>query len=151
MDLFSKEKKSQLYFRDDNKFKFVKREIGFSCLLEKAGAVLKRGWKHFYGNQFFFLGYKKMSADTVTLGFSRDIILDPFNKVSVGEAAGDKPDLKAKGSLQRWIAAIAENQRHTYRAKRQTSMKTDIVNWSLIFVLFIMIVAWLISFLKAML
>lgn len=150
MDLFSKEKKSQLYFRDDNKFKFVKREIGFSCLLEKTKDTLKRGWKHFYGNQFFFLGYKKMSADTVTLGFARDIILDPFNKVSVGTAAGDKPDLKVAGSLQKWIATIAENQRHTYRSKRPTTMKTDIVNWSLIFVLFIMIVAWLITFMKGM-
>lgn len=148
MNIFNKERKTQLYFRDDNKFQFVKRALEFSCLLEKASDVLKRGWKHFYGNQFFFPGYKRMSADSVTLGFARDIILDPFNKIPTGEEVGEKPDLKNKVSLKKWIAKIAENQRHTYRSKRQISRATDIINWALVGVLFVMIMAWAIIFLK---
>lgn len=148
MNIFQKERRTHLFFRDDNKFQFIKRELGFSCLLEKAGDVLKRGWKHFYGNQLFFPGYKRISADTVTLGFARDIILDPFNKIPTGAEVGEKPDLKDKPSLKKWIAKIAENQRHTYRSKRQVSRTTDIINWSLAIVLFIMIVSWAITFLK---
>lgn len=148
MGLFSKERKTHLYFRDDNKFKFIKRNLDFSCLLEKAGDVLKRGWKHFYGNQLFFPGYKRMGADSVTLGFARDIILDPFNKIPTGEEVGEKPDLKNKLSLKNWIAKMAENQRHIYRSKPQTSKITDIINWALVSVLLVMIVVWAITFLK---
>lgn len=150
MNLTRKEKKTQIYFRDDNKFHFIKRELEFSCLVEKAADVLKRGWKHFYGNQFFFPGYKKLSADSVTLGFARDIILDPFNKIPTGESVGEKPS-KDKNSLVKWIAKIAENQRHTYRSKRQVSRTNDIINWSLSIVLLIMIVAWAITFLMRVL
>jgi len=147
MNLTNKEKKTQLYFRDDNKFHLVKRELEYSCLVEKKGEDLKRGWKHFYGNQFFFPGYKRMSADAVTLGFARDIILDPFNKIPTGETAGEKPG-KDKQSLIKWIAKIAENQRHTFRSKRQISRSNDIINWTLSGVLIIMILGWVISFLR---
>lgn len=147
MSLLNKERRTHLFFRDDNRFQFIKRELEFSCLVEKASDVLKRGWKHFYGNQLFFPGYKKMSADTVTLGFARDIILDPFNKIPTGEEVGEKPDLKNKISLKNWIAKIAENQRHTYRSKRQVSRTTDIINWSLAIVLLVMIISWAITFL----
>ena len=147
MSLLNKERRTHLFFRDDNRFQFIKRELEFSCLVEKASDVLKRGWKHFYGNQLFFPGYKKMSADTVTLGFARDIILDPFNKIPTGEEVGEKPDVKNKISLKNWIAKIAENQRHTYRSKRQVSRTTDIINWSLAIVLLVMIISWAITFL----
>ena len=150
MNILQKERKSQLYFRDDNKFQFMKRDLEFSCLLEKKGDTLKRGWKHFYGNQFFFGGYKKMSADAVTLRFARDIILDPFDKVKTGDSVGEKPS-KDKIGLLNWIAKIAENQRHTYRSKRQMSRTTDIINWALIFVLFAMVTGWLITFLRGVL
>ena len=148
MNLTGKERKTQLYFRDDNKFHFVKRLLEYSCLVEKKGDELKRGWKHFYGNQFFFSGYKRMSADSVTLGFARDIILDPFNKIQIGDSVGEKPDLKDKTSLKKWIAKIAENQRHTFRSKRQVSRTTDIINFTLSCVLLIMILVWAITFLR---
>ena len=148
MNLTGKERKTQLYFRDDNKFHFVKRLLEYSCLVEKKGDELKRGWKHFYGNQFFFPGYKRLSADSVTLGFARDIILDPFNKIQIGDSVGEKPDLKDKTSLKKWIAKIAENQRHTFRSKRQVSRTTDVINWTLSGVLLIMILVWAITFLR---
>lgn len=140
-----KERKTQLYFSDDNKFQFIKREVQYSCLVEKIGDTLKRAWKHFYGNQYFFAGYKKMSADTVTLGFARDIILDPFNKVPVGESVGEKPR-KDKVGMTKWIAKIAENQRHTFRSKRQNTKTNNIINISLSVVLIIMILVWAITY-----
>lgn len=146
MNILGKEKKTQLYFRDDNKFQFIKRELIYSCLVERASGALIRAWKHFYGAQLFFPGYKRMSADSVTLGFSRDIILDPFNKIPSGESAGEKPNIKNKLSLGIWIAKIAENQRHTYRSKRKSTAKEDVVNLVLVGVLLIMVVAWVIKF-----
>lgn len=142
----AKEKKTQLYFRDDNKFQFIKRELAYSCLVERANGVLIRAWKHFYGSQLFFPGYKNMSADSVTLGFSRDIILDPFNKIPTGESVGEKPNIKDKLSLVKWIAKIAENQRQTYRSKRKSTRKEDVINHALVGVLVIMIIAWGIKF-----
>lgn len=146
MNILGKEKKTQLYFRDDNKFRFIKRELIYSCFVERQEGILKRAWKHFYGAQLFFPGYKNMSADSVTLGFARDVILDPFNKIPTGISMGEKPDITDKLSLSRWIAKIAENQRHTYRAKRKSTQKEDIINYALVIVLLIMIIAWGIRF-----
>lgn len=149
MNIFAtKERKTQLYFQDDNKFKFIKRLVEYSSLVEKAKGNLLRGWKHFFGNQFYFPGYKKISADTVTLGFARDIILDPFNKIPTGEAMSEKPKAKDATSLKKWIAKIASNQRHIYQTKRKSTFKEDFINYCLMGVLTVMIVAWLISFLK---
>lgn len=150
MDILkTKEKKTQVYFRDDNKFKFIKRELEYSCLVEKSKGVLVRAWKHFFGNQYYFPGYKNISADTVTLGGNRDIILDPFNKVPTGEEVSNKPDVTGKG-LKRWIAKIASNQRHIYRTERKSTVKEDMINWSLIGVLVMMVGMWAISFMKGM-
>lgn len=144
----SREMKTQLYFRDDNKFQFIRRRVEFSCLLEKKGEEILRGWKHFYSNQFFFPGYKNMAADTVTLGFARDIILDPFDKIPKGEALNEKPRAKDLLGLKKWIARIATNQRHIYQVKRKSTIREDIINHVLIGVLVLMIVAWIIRFLS---
>lgn len=146
----SKEYKTQLYFRDDNAFKFIKRELEFSCLVEKKAGELVRGWKHFFGNQLYFPGYRNMSADTVTLGGARDIILDPFNKVPEGNSVNNKPKTKDSTDLKKWIAKIAENQRHIYRVKRKSTIKEDVINYCLMGVLGVMVVAWLISFMIGM-
>lgn len=140
------ERKTQLYFRDDNKFQFIKRPLAFSCLVEKTGDALKRGWKHFYGAQLFFPGYKNMSADSVSLGFARDIILDPFNKIPIGDDSPGKKPGRDKVSLTKWIAMIAENQRHTYRSKRKSTAKEDMINMALVAVLIIMVIGWGIRF-----
>jgi hypothetical protein len=143
-----KEYKTQLYFKDDNKFRFIRREVEYSCLVEKDKGNLVRGWKHFFGNQFYFPGYRGISADTITLGFARDIILDPFNKIPTGEAISEKPKAKDLAGLKKWIAKIAENQRHIYRSARKSTFKEDFINWSLMGVLVVMILMWAISFFK---
>lgn len=143
-----KEYKTQLYFRDDNKFEFKKREVKFSCLVAKVRDELTHAWKHFFNNQYYFAGYKRISADTVTLGYSRDIILDPFNRVPIGIEPGEKPKAE-KQSLRDWIAKVATTQRHTFSSKRQQSRSSDVINWSLAVVLLIMIMSWAITFLRS--
>jgi len=131
MGLFTEsvETKTQLYFRDTNKFKFVRRPLKFSCLVEMSRDIIKQGWKHFYATELPFAGYRKIPASMVTLGFPRDIILDPFNKIPVGEDVGQKPK-KSGEEIKKWIARIAENQRQTYRAKYKTSFWTDKIMWT---------------------
>ena len=141
-----KEQKTQLYFREDNKFQFVRRRLEYSCLVERKGDLMLRGWKHFYGNQLFFPGYKKISADAVTLGFARDIILDPFDKIPKGDAVSEKPKAKDRPQLKKWIAQIAENQRHVYRSKRKNAAKEDLINNVLVGVIVVMIAGWIIRF-----
>ena len=146
--LGNKEYKTQLYFQDDDKFRFVRRLVEYSCLVEKDKGNLVRGWKHFFGNQYYFLGYKSISAGMITIGFARDIILDPFNKIPIGEAVSEKPEKKDSSGLKKWIAKIAENQRHIYRSQRKSTLKEDFINWCLMGVLVVMILLWALSFIK---
>ena len=149
MNVFTKkvEYKTHLFFHDNNVFVFLKRPLDFSCLVEKAAGKMVNAWKHFYSSQLYFPGYKNISADTVTLGFSRDVILDPFNKIPIGEFTNEKPRPRDSTSLKKWVARMAENQRHIYRSQRKNTIKEDAVNWGLLAVLGVMTLAWLIRFL----
>lgn len=89
-----------------------------------------------------------MRPGMVTPGFSRDIILDPFNVVK--ETATDdlsKKPVKAGESIKKWIAKIATNQRQTYRVKRKTSILTNKIIWVEIAIALILAVVWGIRFL----
>ncbi len=119
-----------------------------SCLVEKSKGELVRGWKHFFGNQYYFAGYKGISAGTITLGFARDIILDPFNKIPTGDTVSEKPKSKDASGLKKWISKIAENQRHIYRTQRKSTFKEDFINWCLMGVLAVMVLMWGLSFYK---
>ncbi len=127
-------------FFTQNKFRFIKRLVEYSSLVEKAKGELVRGWKHFFGNQLYFPGYKNIGADTVTLGFARDIILDPFGKIPIGVAVSEKPKAKDSEGLRKWIAKIATNQRHIYQTKRKSTLKEELINSCLMGVLVVMII-----------
>jgi len=139
------EQKTQLFFRDDRKFIFRKLPLEHSCIVEKKDGKLVRAWKHFYGAEIPFAGYKNISADAVTLGFNRDIILDPFNKIKVGDEVSKKPSLIGD-SLNKWIARIAENMRHVYRGKRTTRTTGDVVTWLIVGIDCLMGIGWAIRF-----
>ena len=85
-----REKRTQLYFRDDGKAEFRQLDIEatFMITTNKDDEIIK-GWKHVYKNQFAFPGYKKLKPDMVTLAHGRDIIFDPFGLVPSTE----KPDM----------------------------------------------------------
>lgn len=139
------EKKTQLYFRDDRKFQFRKLPLEHSCLVEKEDGRYIRAWKHFYGAEIPFQGYKSISADSITLGFSRDIILDPFNKIQVGNETSKKPSLVGD-SLMKWIAKIGENMRHVYRSNRTTRTTGDVITWLIIGLDCLLALGWIIRF-----
>lgn len=103
-----KEKRTQLHFRDDGKFTFRKLLIMDTFLVEKYKDDIIKGWKHFYKLQFPFAGLKGISADMVTLGFDRDIILDPYGIVDEKE----KPNKNRKINDNPWITEVADGQRY---------------------------------------
>lgn len=141
------ERKTQLYFRDDNKFQFIKRELKYSCLLEKSNGAIKRAWRHSYNGMYSFPGYKNISADTITLGFARDIFLDPHNKIPETTDTSGKPRKDSNNeAIKKWIAQIGENMRHIYRAKRQSTTMADYINFSLIGINVLLVIGWLVRF-----
>ena len=111
-----KEQRTQLYFHDDGSFEFRKLDIDVACLLEKDGqGNCIRAFRHFYKNQYPFNGFKKIKADMITLGYGRDIVLDPHGILSADDLpALDKDilNLDRKG-----LREIAQSQ--CYKAENQ--------------------------------
>lgn len=103
-----KEKRTQLFFRDDGKFTFRKLYIEDTFLVEKIKNIIVKGWQHFYKLQFPFAGLKGIPPDMVTLAYDRDIVLDPFGIVE----AGEKPKLNKKINENQWITDVADTQRY---------------------------------------
>ena len=116
-----KEKRTQLFFRDDGKFTFRKLFIEDTFLVEKRGDDIVKGWKHFFKLQFPFAGLKGIAADMVTLGFDRDIILDSYNLVD----ENDKPDKHRKINDNDWITDVAEGQRYKAQNKPGSMLLLD--------------------------
>ena len=119
MGLFSGnvEHKTQLYFHDDGSFQFRNLQVEEACLVEKEEGKFIKAWKHFHGGQLRFDGRKGVfGAAMVSLGFDRDVILDPFNRVPVLETPGGKP-AKTDTSIRKWLALIGESQRHKIMSK----------------------------------
>lgn len=114
----AKERRTQLFLRDDGKFTFRKLPIQDTFMVEKKGDEVVKGWKHFFKLQFPFPGYKRMKPDMVTLGYDRDIILDPFGIVK----DADKPDKNKPINENKWITEIAETQRYKHQAKPGTQL-----------------------------
>jgi hypothetical protein len=120
MGLFSfgptKESRTQLLFRDEGSFEFRRLEIEDTFLVEKKDGKkdsdIVRGWKHFYENQFPFPGYGRIPADMVTLGFNRDIILDPYGIVKREELP---PEEKQTGEGDALVLAWPQGNGHKGR------------------------------------
>ncbi len=116
-----KEKRTQLFFRDDGKFVFRKLFIEDTFLVEKVQDDIIKGWKHFYKLQFPFAGLKGISPDMVTLGFDRDIILDLYSIVD----DKDKPDKLKKINENDWITDVADGQRYKAQNKPRSTLLAD--------------------------
>jgi hypothetical protein len=124
------EKGLQLYFRDDLRFIFRKMELEDTFLQEKnKEKTIIRGWKHFYRNQFPFVGYKNIPAGMVTMSFSRDVVLDPYKLVPEAEKP-DKGIADLKGILRvtnivHWLAEVGNARRLKIMAKRNKGGSYD--------------------------
>lgn len=121
----TKERRTQLHFRDDGKFTFRKLQIEDTFLVKKVRDDIVEGWKHFYKLQFPFAGLsgkvRGIAADMVTLGFDRDIVLDPYGIVP----DDDKPDKKKKINENPWIQDVAEGQRYKAQNKPGSRLLVD--------------------------
>lgn len=139
MNIFGppKEKRTQLFFRDDGKFIFRKMLIEDTFLVEKVDNNIIKGWKHFFKLQFPFAGLKGIGADMVTLGFDRDIILDPYNLVD----DKDKPDIRKKINENDWVTEVAEGQRYKAQNKPGSMLMVDKVTVFLGVAVLIMVLA----------
>lgn len=120
----AREIRMQLYNHEDTSFEFIKRELEIGCLVERKNNEIMRGWKDFYGTLFTFPGHGKMKPSYVSLGYSRDIILDPFNQVPTGEMIDEKP-VGNSVKIKEWIAKIGANQFHLMYSKSKAATLYD--------------------------
>lgn len=117
-----KEKRTQLYFREDGKFHFRKLEVEDTFLVEKRNGKRFSAWKLAYKLQLPFAGFKDIKRDNVTVSFARDIIFDPFDVLP----AAEKPD-RSKNISKPWITSIAESQGYTaqHESSRKLALSTQ--------------------------
>ena len=125
MNIFGtpKEKRTQLYFRDDGGFLFRKLDIVDTFLCEKngAGEVLK-AWMMRYKLLKRFNGFGNVGADMVTISYARDIVFDPFSELSDKE----KPE-KGKKLIKDFIKKIAEAKCYQHERTAKGSTFTDTI------------------------
>jgi hypothetical protein len=113
-----KESRTQLLFRDDGKFIFRKLEVEDTFLQEKnKDNVIVKGWKHFYKLQFPFPGGQGVKADMVTLSFSRDVVLDPYNLIDYRDIPDNKGN-PAKVGIAQWLVDVGQARRLKMIVKR---------------------------------
>lgn len=139
------EQRTQLFFRDDGSFEFRKLPFEDACLVERKDNNIVRAWKHFYNNEFLFNGYKKVKADMVTLGFNRDIILDPFNTVPERPSPNSGKPLPNETSIKKWTGEVAESQRYKAINKPGNMLIWDKITMFLGIALLLMVIAFLIA------
>ena len=116
----TKERGTQLYFRDDGGFIFRKLDIedGFLVLKDKNSKVIK-AWLMRYKLLHRFDGYKNIGADKVTVSFGRDIMFDPFKLLNPNEAPVKGDDLQ-KLFIRK--IATAKCYKHEHEAKGSNVM-----------------------------
>lgn len=115
-----KERRTQLYFRDDGGFMFRKLDIEDGFLAEKIGKEIIKAWMMRYKLLKRFNGYKKIGADMVTLSFARDIVFDPFNQL----ASTEKPE-KGANLIKNFVKKIAEAKCYKHEQKAKGSLLMD--------------------------
>jgi len=111
-----KDQRTQLYFHDDGTFEFRKLDVDVACLIKRDNKGMPvQAWRHYYKNQYPFNGYKRIQADMVSLGYGRDIVLDPHKILSADELPELDKDINKLD--RKGIREIAQSQ--CYRAENQ--------------------------------
>ena len=122
-----KEKRTQLYFRDDGGFQFRKLDIEDTFLVEKNNnneAI--KAWMMRYKLLKRFNGFKNIGADMVTISYARDIVFDPFNQLK----ASEKPE-KGRELIKDFIKKIAEAKCYQHERTAKGSTFVDKMTLSL--------------------
>lgn len=116
-----KEKRTQLYFRDDGGFQFRPLDIENTFLVERGkGKEVNKAWMLRYKLLKRFNGFKNISADMVTVSYARDIVFDPFRQLNDSE----KPE-KGKALIKDFIKKIAEAICYQHERTAKGSTFTD--------------------------
>jgi len=146
------EKGTQLYFRDDGKFHFRQLRIEDTVLKEIKDGIVVRAWKHFFQTLFPFEGYKGIKADRVTLGYSRDIILDPLNMIPEDDKPTKHSNLNPRTEtrlVKAYITDVAETQLYKVQSKPEKHLLMDIITGVIGVSLVVIVFAILITVAKA--
>jgi hypothetical protein len=118
----SKEKRTMLYFKENGHFKFDKKEVEDSFLLEKKNGRVTRAWEDLRSLHLPFVGWKGIPRDEISLHHSRDVIFDPFNMIPAGENPAKYVGKKVDGhGLGAWISDITQTQQ--YKRQEESSKK----------------------------
>jgi len=119
-----KERRTQLYFRDDGCFIFRKLDIEDAFLVEKENKEIIKAWMMKYKLLKRFDGFKGIGADMITLSFARDIILDPFGQLKDSEQPTKGSDL-----IKDFVTKIATAKcyMHEQKAKGSTFLEKAMV------------------------
>lgn len=116
-----KERRTQLYFRDDGAFQFRQLDIEDGFLVERnAKKEITKAWMMKYGLLLRFNGFKNIKKDMITPSFGRDIIFDPHDKLGTGE----KPE-KGNKIIKSFITKIATAKCYRHEQKAKGNLMID--------------------------
>jgi hypothetical protein len=101
------EKRTILHLRDDGKFKFEPLSIENNLLIEQRNGKVAAAWAMYHKLLMPFDGYGSLKRGAVTIIHNRDIIFDPYQKVT----EKDKPT-KGAAVIKVWTVDVGESQRY---------------------------------------
>ena len=117
-----KERRTQLFIRDDGTFIFRKLDVENTFLVSKdaSNQVVESAWLMPYKLLKRFDGYKNIGADMVTLSYGRDIVLDLFNQLGDREKPNKGADIRKE-----FVRKIAQATfyKHVRKAKGSLFME----------------------------
>lgn len=123
MSIFTtKQNRLQMFISDDGTIQFRKLPVLESSLVEKDNDKIVRAWPLMNKTSLPFSGYKGISGDRVLMSCERDIILDPFSKLTDSE----KPE-KGKELGKAWVQQQADTVRYKHQRKHQQTWITNAV------------------------
>ena len=129
----------QILFKDNRSVKFRKLPIEHTCLCEKKGDDTRRGWKHYYRNQYLHRGFNNLSVGKATLSFERDIVLNIHNVLNEKELPKKGGDIKQHKDIG--ISRIRQ-----IAAKPQINPTQEVINIVLSAALIILVLGWMIGY-----
>ncbi len=122
------EKRTQMFFRDNEKVTFRPLCLDGTSLVEKVNNKPVAAFKRYYKSEFPFAGYGKMPAARVTLGYPRDIVLDPFGILAKGERPPTIEELAGRRInplSSPFVAKIGADKRYRLSAKKPSAAIWD--------------------------
>ena len=119
--------------------KVRKVPIEHTCLSEKKGDVVLRGWKHYFKTQYQHRGYKNLPSGKIILSFERDIVLNNHGILTENE-------LPKKGGDIKQHSDIGVSRIRQIAAQPKINPQTEVLNLVLSIALIILVLGWMIGY-----